>query len=635
MAKTPLQLDEQAGISSELVDKVKYNGFVFPLAKQSTARFSPVYDESERAIKYTEVELTIDFYLHAGLGDATPTYIPDTSVDSTFNSLRHTLSQPGQVLQFESQGMGTFTVGGVSQPDVDFGPKPRVIQWKPVGGKLACRVLWVCTARIIDCPSPFKPEGSLLQVPYEVSWNIRPEGTTVRTVTGEAEISLARKPSVIGVVSNTDISTTADAVREQIVSHVPPLPQFNRSYNFTLSKDRKRLSFTITDEEINSPVPYHPGIVRTDINYDVSSSLLGSGGLAKGVGFHRWECRLSGNIQVAAGYSKMRAWVVLIDLLFERFTQRAKEGAKRKQDTQSTEEGEASPFSTDDSDAILTEFSLGEAVYGRDINFNFAWVLTTTINSLFASTGIFQPVRIPFSRASWDLWRASMDVVQDGRGFQEMNYFPTNDIIIDICQLSTGISSQRRKFINREEFPKQENGVLYSPDRKEQTYIAYESTISVEREEGTAVSKPQTVKPPSQESPNPDPHEIEFSPKPAEQELYKPSPGVEAFINSPSLSQGPPILQRIHNPLYIVTLKGAAMRLGLGINPPNLVAYGGRRVAKYGVDYIEPALLGVGTSASTGVDYNIYGTRWRKSYIVTDEPFNNSIVSDHSPAIYT
>lgn len=625
---TPLTQNSSLQVFGEnVVDKVKYNGFTFPLGRKSDAAFTPVYDDTNRAIKYIQVDLTVDFYLWPGLGDDTPTYTQGTGVDSTFESMRRKLSQPGQRLQFSSQGAGTFDIQNTVD-DVDFGPKPEIVQWKPVGGRAACHVVWKCSARIVDCDFSTFNNDRILQVPFSVTWSIPPNGTTTRIISGKIEIAQSRRYTPASTVGTTQaqlaISRTADEWREQIIERFPALPQFHRTQNFSLSPDRKHLNFAIIDSEINSPEPYGLGIANKQITYNASSSLLGSStGIGGADGFHKWLVTLSGNIEVAAGFSKVRAWTCIIDLMNERFINRQDKGkAKRLENSNNPD---ASPTDTNEvrSHAILLSINIGEELYGRNVNFSFTWMLTTTLAKFFEATGMFQPLNL--SGYDWQLWRTSMNRVQGARGHKTMGFVPQDDIIVDVCAGGAIAAGNPTAQLNDEETARYKAG-KDDTILAEDSWVTYKSSLTLETKHGVSYGIEMTEIPPMEEVVTDIPEE--FEPTPNTKPIEDPSAEADTTLKTPQASS-------TSDAIYKVTMTGSAIRVGYGITPPNLVKYGGRKAIKTGTDYVEPRVVGIGSDLATGREYTIYACRWRKSYLLDGKPGNNTTDSSHDPRIYS
>jgi hypothetical protein len=109
---------------------VKYNGFVFtgPFLK-SKVNWKPVYDDTNRVIKWWTVEIMLQTYIFTDQAK-------QLSVDTNMETLRQALSVPGKTLVFQDVGLGhIFTIGpGEVMADCQFGPKPQEVTMETFGG---------------------------------------------------------------------------------------------------------------------------------------------------------------------------------------------------------------------------------------------------------------------------------------------------------------------------------------------------------------------------------------------------------------------------------------------------------------------------------------------------------------------
>src|SRR4051794_29882487 len=86
----------------------------------------PLYDESNRAIKYMEYSLSVRGYVTS---DGTGTS------DTKWDALRVLLETPRRPLIYTSKGFGTLSVNvpGGTVKDVCWGPHPGVVEFTPIG----------------------------------------------------------------------------------------------------------------------------------------------------------------------------------------------------------------------------------------------------------------------------------------------------------------------------------------------------------------------------------------------------------------------------------------------------------------------------------------------------------------------
>ena len=134
--------------------EVFYNGFRFPPALSSSIRSTPVYDDSQRQIIYVNHSITIEFVLHNGVDEAyraanyTPifpatTWEASTGIltDASLKTFREILSTPGGHLVVNNIGFGGTRTNPALDviTDVNYGPKPRILEWKDIAGGRAIR----------------------------------------------------------------------------------------------------------------------------------------------------------------------------------------------------------------------------------------------------------------------------------------------------------------------------------------------------------------------------------------------------------------------------------------------------------------------------------------------------------------
>lgn len=320
-----VQADSPIGYRSRVLmgnGPVSYNGFEFPPALHSGVTVVPEYDENDRALKYITVAVQIEFIYTAPDYDA---YMPtgpndDSQIENSFRTnipiLVKRLSEPGQALRFVSQGFGDFTVNAGSVYDVDWGPKPQVTEWEPLGGGNAARIQWLCTARISPCQS-LQPDD-IIGYGYEMNWSLDRAGFMTREITGFVIIPHTRGPGG-GGQANTLISLRTwralAKLKESNKKFFPLNRNFERSYSYAVSKNKSRIDFTITDVEIHTDESLPPGAISCNITRSISSDLEN--------GFTNWVLSIGGSIEVVNAkktgfgvqFTKIIVWLYLLKIL--------------------------------------------------------------------------------------------------------------------------------------------------------------------------------------------------------------------------------------------------------------------------------------------------------------------------------
>ena len=613
--------------------QVQYNGFIFPPAVKANVSFTPEYSDDKRTTKYVRADISIEFVLADGMGDTGSfTYDKTALTDTAMLNLRKRLTKPGQHLKFTSQGVGSISINDPTQPnfnrDLDNGPQPKVVSWKPMGGGRACLVTWQCSTCFAECCtsgniSPASP--AVAQLVYSVSWGIDRRGFQSRSINGSLEIPQSRRASAFQCEASRYIERSADETWEALLALFPIGKNYHREMNHTLSDDRKTISFTLTDTEIDSPNPFFKGVVEVDASRRMSSSFE--------TGFVKWLCGISGTVEVAPNYSLYRGWLVFA-LIFNDIFARGTLGKRKKTDNDSpTEPGDAEDDTS--SYAILTALEFEEELFGRSFTFSASWMLFCTLGEVLKATGFFSPLNtIPTTEASWTVWKESLAVNRNGRGWRNqkdsLNAFDqTQEVIVDMC-LIEGIGPPSASDI--EPYPGESLSLSSNATRTEgitaaRSWIYYESDYRIEADDGTVVSMPLQRGDPIQET-----TDLNLT-----SQSSTPLPRVipSGSTSSGSASIASPVIHRVRPTRYKLIFTGKALRAGYQISTPNVRSVGGIPVRKIGKDVSTPnKVIAKGMDVTTGRPYTIYGTSWRKEYILDSLPPNGKIVTDGNVAAF-
>lgn len=619
-----LSLDLDA-VLDQAVSSVRYNGFYFPPARHSTATFTPEYSDDGRNVKYIRADITLEFVMVEGMGASGPITIeeePDRLANS-FVNLRQRLEQPCQPLYFSAQGVGDFAIQNGIAYDVNNGPRPQVVEWLPLSDR-AAKITWKVSTWFADCNEQTGRIGTT-QFPFTVSWNHDGSGLLTRTISGLLEVPLTRDPSSHpdNIRANTFLFQSADVYREQITRHFPPLARFERTSSFTLSPDRRSLIFTLTDTEHGSDNPFFPGCVRVSGNRSYSS------GLNKG--FVQWAGTISVQVEVAPGYSRLRAWWVFARII-EDILNRHDLGFKPKTKTDKQSDPKDANKNKEKSSAYITGMSFREDLYGRSFDFSLQYMLVCSLQYLFQATGLFAPLGISSSDASWDLWRTSLANIQHPRGwigaripgFRGEQFGPTDDVIVDICTpYPTGLGIPATDSVPRTESDgkgTERDGKEPEAPKPTDAWIHYEADFTFIGDEGTTITVPLQSNPANQEK--------------ADASLPT-NVNVELFPFDSESDPSPPITSRVRPRTYKIVFRGKAIRVGYPPSVPNLVSVGGAAAKKCGRDIVKTKVLGVGTEVATGIPYSICGLSWEKTYILDKRPTDATFVTDGHVSNFT
>jgi hypothetical protein len=401
--------------------QVTYNGFNFPPALNSSAQCTPVYDDTDRSIMYMLYNFRIEFIVNLAevstYGDGTINANPvldsagnndnrkDRSIDLSMEWLRRRLTQPGRTLHIKDIGIGPDLIvndsnQGLKYWDVNWGPKPKMVEWQPLGLNKAARVVWQVEVAIVQCEDKYQgtlKEGrqddnqgvhlapfangtlpfNILQISYNQTWDINHAGLTTKNY--EAIIQTR------GQVDPIDLREVIDSADHYRIFFEPALqPGFLRTRNYRLDKAKTKLEITIQDSEVESDFPYPPGVVEIDVDYQIGSSLLGSNPFTGGpAGFNVWTAQMGGSFTLAKGFHphwrKIYPYYLIIQLIRTRFIpgpafetsyiSSTGESMKSMVDTGDTDSVEKKPNGT----VIPLKFNMSESMFGRSFGFNFEW----------------------------------------------------------------------------------------------------------------------------------------------------------------------------------------------------------------------------------------------------------------------
>lgn len=367
---------------------ISYNGWEFP-AESHTEGVSvrPVYDSAGRTVKYNVYSFTIRVMIAGG---------PTSEI---VQSARRRLTKPGAAFQFSGVGMDmAINVTGVR--DVVWGPKPQELSFRPLGGGNACELVWHVETAIPDCKNA-QYRFAAMEYAYTATFQTDRAGYTTRTITGHLTI-----PNNRAGVEGRKLTDSPDQYREQVVPQL--LPGFRRVYGpFTISEDRTRLDFSVSDEEMkgkNIPPPYVTDIRASAV---VSSSQKG---LAQWAGTISAEYEISPDAPDA--YIPWRHF-------FEVLVKDRVEATRKK-------------LGKHAKGIVPVAMSLSEPeIYGaRKSSFSFTFTFHSGIKDIFEASGLWRPV----PGSDWKRWATSLRMsALDPRGFANLELTVDDDSIVDLC----------------------------------------------------------------------------------------------------------------------------------------------------------------------------------------------------------
>lgn len=296
--------------------------------------------------------------------------------------------------------------------DLNFGPKPQLLACECIGGSRAFRIVWtvecalpICCLTYTQsdgftlCNSPEHFNGvyqeffdnvltdniKVLEFNYSLSWEVDEARFTRFTIVGSVEFSgqllFDASPSVTassGAVIDT--GRVIDALAKSFLLRAG----FNRSIQWDLSRDKRRLDFRITDKEIPSDQPYYPGIKDCSVQHSVEGNPL----------TYEWNMSFRASYELQPGVAKFWALIAFVALVQDR-TKKIELGATRAKDKKGSDKP-VKPF------ILPTSFSFDEDIYSRKVSFSFTFSLLCELSKLFELTRMFSNVNTP---PSWAVHR--------------------------------------------------------------------------------------------------------------------------------------------------------------------------------------------------------------------------------------
>lgn len=191
-------------------------------------------------------------------------YVPEgQTTDDVIAAARRKLTSQGGALSYRGRGFGPFEVntgGGVK--DVVWGPVPTRFDFRIIGAPLAVEIIWGVQVAIPECRAA-KYENAVLDLSYQVGYEIDRAGLTTRHVTGAVTIAQTRAAQ-----ADKRVRFTADGWRKRV--RPAPVRGFRRTrQHYALSLDQSTLTFAVTDEEMGPNTP-PPGVI--DVQFGQSQS---------------------------------------------------------------------------------------------------------------------------------------------------------------------------------------------------------------------------------------------------------------------------------------------------------------------------------------------------------------------------
>lgn len=373
-------------------DELTYNGYTFPDETILKVKSSMRYDDADRTVSYQVYRIEATWLVAP---------YPQSDIAGPHNWHIHSrLSQPGKILRLRHDGFGpqlilNTSAGGLR--DLAFGPKPRVLDWDPIGHTGAIEARWECEVHLKICKSgEMGRSQGIAALNYGVRHDIGRKGETVRVISGYLEIALTG--------NGERIPDTADRYRQFIIPGSPE--HFHRETNWNTSPDKKRLDFTITDTEILTPNAWPAGVVNIESRTRVNANRRNQ--------FGKVQVTLTATIELAANQPRERSWGIFRLMLLNRWGQ-FRNGRR----------------------AIFVELiDVDDNNFGYDTRFLCVYSLIQSLEetrdalaTTLDNTGLWKQD----NQFTWAHWKSSMRNVQSHGGLAQLQNLPSQDQLIDPC----------------------------------------------------------------------------------------------------------------------------------------------------------------------------------------------------------
>ena len=242
---------------------------------------TPVFDESGRTVAYTNFDCTFRCVVD---GD-----------DASINEAVSILQKPAGTLIISDRAQGSWPVNLLNFRDVKWGPKPMSVRLvKDVGSNKLTYLTWRVQFALMTCDDALST--GIMERGITLNFKEDHSGYTTRTMTGYARIAQTRRTPL-----SRQLIDSIDNYREELTP--PLLVGFRRDQNWTLSQDKCRIDYTITDEQLG-PNAFPRGIVEADASH--SYSTIGTPGGA------RWMFNLEAQYELMQGFTTDNAiWAFL------------------------------------------------------------------------------------------------------------------------------------------------------------------------------------------------------------------------------------------------------------------------------------------------------------------------------------
>lgn len=288
----------------------------------------------------------------------------------------------------------SFYVDNLS--DLNFGPRPQLLTCECIGGSRAYRIVWTVECALPNCCVEYTGTGfklcdspahfndgtyrlnttntalSKLKVTefnYSLSWSIDENRFTTFQIVGSIEVAGTLFHSASDSTPSNftgAVISSGDAV--QALGNTFLLrPGFNRSMQYDIGRDKRRLEFRITDREIPSDNAYFPGIKECSVKHSVSGHPFQV----------KWNVTFDGEFEVQPGVPKYTGILALVSIISNRM-----QNVSMAISEMAGKNGKKyfTAF------YLPSVFSFQEDIFSRKVSLNFSFEVFTMFDNLLSTT---------------------------------------------------------------------------------------------------------------------------------------------------------------------------------------------------------------------------------------------------------
>jgi hypothetical protein len=444
---------------------VAYDTVTFDVLKHTKITGTCVYDSSGRTVKYMTYKLEVEGVI----------VLPDGSqaknTNTIWQNIRQVLTHPGKGLRYIGRGFGDVRVNVAGFPvrDVNWGPKPNLLYFQPLGGGLSAIIRWEVEFSIPEChclTSPRsggtpqatnRPQGSLLEFTYDSNVSYDEDGYAQVILSGTLEIPLTWG-------NNTrQMQDTVDIYRQQYLNNPPTIDDFKvTGREFKVDKNKKIIEWSYSYAEMAPMgIPFSCTSARGSISVKPE----------KPIALMPWVVSLRASYVVRKDFPRRHAFLHFMILMMDRISacQFADTPEERNNQQQPNGRGviprrnpqnipapttppaqlftaifrEIVPVrARTNATVVILTFGYTEGLYedSREVSFEATWRLVTNFGTIMPASGVWLEVTSEprlSTDTPWDtdktIWRTKMADLSGWKGTKPLTQQRPDDLVVDIC----------------------------------------------------------------------------------------------------------------------------------------------------------------------------------------------------------